>query len=87
MTHFPAQVKLPRYIASWRIWSYPLSLSRRLMSTSGVYWMEIRGIGRDGKPSEVLLMKDGYFKGRLPSPPFEGNPKSITVEWVGWFRR
>ncbi len=50
------------------------------------FWMDIRILTGDGKPSRELPLKDGYFEMRLPRPFFEGNPKSITLNWIDFYR-
>ncbi len=50
------------------------------------YWMQFRMIGGDGKPSEAIPLKDGYFEMQLPKAFFEGNPKSITLDWIDFYR-
>ena len=50
------------------------------------YWMEIRIVGSDGKPSKATPLKDGYFEMALPKALIEGNPKTITVNWIDFFR-
>jgi hypothetical protein len=50
------------------------------------YWMEIHMIGADGKPAETIPLKDGYFDMQLPKEFFEGNPKSITLSWIDFYR-
>ena len=50
------------------------------------YWMEIRVIGKDGKPTTTIPLTDGYFEIPLPKVLFEDNPKSITVNWIDFYR-
>jgi hypothetical protein len=50
------------------------------------YWMEIRMVGGDGKPAKAVPLKDGYFEMQLPRALFDGNPKTITVSWIDFFR-
>lgn len=50
------------------------------------YWMDIRMIGSDGQPTNVIPLKDGYFDLPLPKAFFEGNPKSITLTWIDFYR-
>jgi hypothetical protein len=50
------------------------------------FWMEIRMVGGDGKPAKEIPLKDGYFEVALPKAFFEGNPKSITVNWIDFYR-
>jgi hypothetical protein len=33
-----------------------------------------------------LAPKDGYFEMALPKAFFEGNPKSITLNWIDFYR-
>jgi WD40 repeat protein len=49
-------------------------------------WMGIRIVGGDGKPARELPLKDGYFEMNLPRSFFEGNPRSITVSWIDFYR-
>jgi hypothetical protein len=50
------------------------------------YWMNLRVLDGDGKPAEKLPLKDGYFEMTLPKAFFEGNPKSITLNWIDFYR-
>lgn len=50
------------------------------------YWMEIRIVGSDGKPAKAIPLKDGYFEMQLPRAFFESNPKTITVNWIDFYR-
>lgn len=50
------------------------------------YWMEIQMVGSDGKPAKTSPLKDGYFEMTLPKAFFEGNPKSITLNWIDFYR-
>jgi hypothetical protein len=49
-------------------------------------WTDIRIVGDDGKPAKELPLKDGYFKVALPRAFFGGNPKSVTVNWIDFYR-
>jgi hypothetical protein len=49
-------------------------------------WTDIRIVGGDGKPAKELPLKDGYFEVALPRAFFEGNPKSITLNWIDFYR-
>lgn len=50
------------------------------------YWMSIRMVGNDGKPAKDIPLKDGFFEMQLPKAFFEGNPKSITLNWIDFYR-
>ncbi len=50
------------------------------------YWMEIRIIGADGKPTKALPLKKGYFEMTLPKALFEDNPKAIKIGWIDVYR-
>ena len=49
-------------------------------------WTAISIVGGDGKPGKEIPLKDGYFEVTLPSAFFEGNPKSITLNWIDFYR-
>lgn len=50
------------------------------------YWTEIRMFGHDGKSVKTIPLDDGYFEVQLPTALFEDNPKSITVNWIDFYR-
>ena len=50
------------------------------------YWTEIRMFSDDGKPTTTIPLQDGYFEIQLPKAFFEDNPKSITVNWIDFYR-
>lgn len=50
------------------------------------YWTEIQMVGSDCKPAKTIPLKDGYFEMQLPKAFFEGNPKSITLNWIDFYR-
>lgn len=56
------------------------------LDSKSPYWMEIRMVGNDGKPTTAIPLKDGYFEIPLPKALFEDNPKSITVNWIDFYR-
>ncbi|MCA9158981.1 MAG: hypothetical protein KDA72_11670 [Planctomycetales bacterium] len=56
------------------------------LDSKSVYWMEIRMVGKDGKPVKTIPLDDGYFEMQLPKALLEGNPNSITVNWIDFYR-
>jgi hypothetical protein len=50
------------------------------------FWTEFRVVVGDGKPAKELPLKNGYFEMSLPKAFFEGNPKSITLNWIDFYR-
>ena len=51
------------------------------------YWMDVRILTSDGKPAkEIPLKRRVHFEMSLPKAFFEGNPKSITLEWIDFYR-
>lgn len=50
------------------------------------HWTEIRMVGDDGKQVTTVPLKDGYFEIQLPKAFLEDNPKSITVNWIDFYR-
>ena len=49
-------------------------------------WMEIRLLGKDGEPTKGVPSDDSYFEMQLPGALLEGNPKSITINWIDFYR-
>ena len=56
------------------------------LDSKSPYWMDIRMVGNDGKPAKDIPLKDGFFEMQLPKVFFEDNPKSITVNWIDFYR-
>ncbi|MEX0792751.1 MAG: hypothetical protein WD045_06415, partial [Pirellulaceae bacterium] len=56
------------------------------LNANSPFWMEIRLIGKDGKPTSTIPLEDGYFEIQLPPALLEENPKSITVSWIDFYR-
>ncbi len=50
------------------------------------YWMDVRILGADGKPAEAPPRKEGSFDVTLPKAFFDGNPRSIKVRWIDFYR-
>jgi len=67
-----------------RIWKD--SMEDQSLDARHPYWMDIRMIGKDGKPVKTIPLKDGYCEIQLPKALFEDNPKSITVNWIDFYR-
>ena len=67
-----------------RLWQNDAE-DKPLDSTSPL-WTEIRMIGSDGKPTQTIPLKDGYFEIEIPKALLEANPQSITVSWIDFYR-
>lgn len=50
------------------------------------YWTKIRAFDAKGKPVEGLPGKGGYFELELPSALLDGQPKTLTFDWVDFYR-
>lgn len=57
-----------------------------LLDAKSPYWMEVRIVGADGKPAKELPLKDGHFEMTLPKAFLEDHPKSLSVEWIDFYR-
>lgn len=57
-----------------------------LLDAGSPYRMEIRMVGSDGKSARGVPLRDGYFEILLPKAFFEVNPKSVTVNWIDFYR-
>ena len=51
------------------------------------YWMDIRVADAQGKPAGGLPQGHGYFEMILPKALFGGNPKSLNLGWIDFYRR
>ena len=59
---------------------------KSLLDSKSPFWMEIRMVGSDGKAAKSIPLEDGYFEMQVPKAFFEGNPKSITLNWIDFYR-
>jgi hypothetical protein len=50
------------------------------------FWMDVRILAGDGKLARAIPVKDGYFEITLPKAIFDGNPKSISLRWIDFYR-
>ena len=50
------------------------------------YWTEVLIFGDDGIPVKTIPLKDSYFEIQLPKALLEDNPKSITANWIDFYR-
>jgi hypothetical protein len=58
-----------------------------LLDEKSPFWVDIRITGSDGTPAQELPLKDGYFEMTLPRAFFEGNPRTITLNWIDFYRQ
>jgi hypothetical protein len=63
-----------------------LTKDKMALDDKSPLWIDIRVLSDDGKAARELPLKNGYFELTLPKAFFEGNPKSITVEWIDFYR-
>jgi len=56
------------------------------LDSKSPFWMEIRRVSDDGKKATTIPLKDGYFEIQLPNALFDDDPKSITVNWIDFYR-
>ena len=50
------------------------------------YWTELRGFDSTGKPVAGLPGNGGYFESVLPKALLESAPKSLSLEWIDFYR-
>jgi hypothetical protein len=41
----------------------------------------------EGKPSDELPEEGGYFQMELPSALLASEPKSLSIEWIDFYRQ
>ena len=56
------------------------------LTAKSPHWMEVRMVGNDGKPMNTIPLVDGHFEMQLPKALFAGNPRSITISWIDFYR-
>lgn len=56
------------------------------LKSKSLYWMELRIVDGDGQPTKVIPLKTGYIEMQLPKILNEGNPKSIKLDWIDFYR-
>jgi hypothetical protein len=56
------------------------------LDEKSLFWMDLRILTAEGKPASKIPLKDGYFEMALPRAFFEGNPNSITLNWIDFYR-
>lgn len=57
-----------------------------LLDSKSPYWMEIKMLDNEKKPTKTIPLKDGSFEMQLPKPFFDDNPKSFKLEWIDFYR-
>ena len=56
------------------------------LDANSLFWMEIRILTSDGKPTKDFPLNDRYFEIMLPRAFFDSNPRSITLGWIDFYR-
>lgn len=49
-------------------------------------WLSIRRLGKDGKPTTAIPLKEGYFEVVLPRAFLADHPQIFTVDWIDFYR-
>lgn len=57
-----------------------------LLGEKSPFWTDIRIVGDDGKPAKAIPLKNGYFEVALPRVFSEEQPRSITLNWIDFYR-
>ena len=56
------------------------------LDSKSPFWFEVKILGQEHKPAPTIPLQSGYFEMQLPKVLFEDNPKSITVNWIDFYR-
>jgi hypothetical protein len=59
---------------------------QKVIGKDSPYWMEIETLDARGNPIKGLPRDGGYFKMVLPKVLFEGNPKTLSLGWIDFYR-
>jgi SAM-dependent methyltransferase len=70
-----------------RLLSVKDEIGEKKVEQGNDYWTEIRALDAKGKPVEGLPGKGGYFELELPSALLDGPPKSLTIDWIDFYRQ
>ncbi|MGB6042238.1 MAG: hypothetical protein WBF93_03680, partial [Pirellulales bacterium] len=54
--------------------------------TRSPFWTEIGIFNADGKRTENIPNKGGYFELALPNALFKDNPESLHLDWIDFYR-
>ena len=50
------------------------------------HWIRLRMLDADGRVTQGIPLKAGYFEVRLPKKLWESNPKKIEIGWIDFYR-
>ncbi len=50
------------------------------------FWAEIRLLDKEGKPTSGIPLKEGVIEITLPRAFFASNPRTITLNWIDFYR-
>jgi hypothetical protein len=57
-----------------------------LLDSKDPSWMEILIKNADGKATKTIPLNEGCFEIQLPKSCSEGNPKTLTLSWIDFYR-
>ena len=57
-----------------------------LLDSKNPSWMEILIKNADGKATKTIPLNEGCFEMQLPKSFSEGNPKTLTLSWIDFYR-
>lgn len=49
-------------------------------------WMEIQILDAEGKAKQEIPLQQGYFQMLLPRALLQGNPQSLQIRWIDFYR-
>ena len=59
----------------------------KVVETNDPYWTKIRAFDANGQSVRGLPEEGGYFEIDLPVELFESKPKSLTIDWIDFYRQ
>lgn len=57
-----------------------------VMSDESRYWLELKVVNEKAEKDLIVPLDAGYFEVIIPAAIFDSAPKSISVEWVDFYR-
>jgi hypothetical protein len=59
---------------------------QKSIDSKSPYWMELRVLDAKGNPTKKIPVQDGYFEFTVPKALMGDGIKSITLNWIDFYR-
>ena len=83
---FDSQFKLKSHVPPDRLISVKQKTTEKQLAPNDPLWTDIVVMDAAGKQTNGLPTGDGYFELILPPALLKDQPRSITLEWIDFYR-